>query len=606
MVLAMTAFAAMGAGAFMLGDIFINNNEVLRKDARTESYRHLVESVRKNLFAGNNCTMALGSAAGSGRVIAAAMTPGGIGAPIDIPMKLGDEQMLLGPNWKAKTGTSIKRIMVQLAKPGRKDPLTGLESNVRLTLSPGNTKILKAGYFRIIIEPDHKGINVWKKDDAGKYVNENLFIPIYAYYDATTSEIYSCFDPSSDATFCTEVMKGAYNHDPNLASDLRCQPDLQCFQAKGGVLDAGLPCDLPYKPLKIGKTSQMCTWCHEDPIPGSVLAQLKAFYSGDIEGLSCDATGIVGTQYTGVEAFKFQEEFGEDVITDAGSDASANAALAQCQATTVNCTDDPSMPPSGPMGTPTSAKEGGLDGNFCRNDCPPYNIKPGPYCSRAGNPCPGDNAATQCYDECNNEAITADPDPSTCENECTGDTSACCVDDTNTCINECSGDASSCPGGVPPGYQDPVDPNCGCFLAGTQVTMGDGTYKTIEDVLLNEKVADRSDRRAVEKVWKIPYKGKVYGINGGRHFFTPNHPFLTVDGWKSLNPEMSRLESPGLRFEKLKVGDILITKFGYEPIYSLDYTVVDDYVYNLTVSDSHEYYADDYVVHNMQMKLPCQ
>ncbi len=590
MVLAMMAFAAMGAGAFMLGDIFINNNEVLRKDARTEAYRHLVGSVKKNLFAGNNCTNALGSASGSGRTIAAALVPG-LGAPIDIPIKLGDEQMLLGPDWKAKTGTSIRRIMVQLVKPGRKDPISGLESNVRLTLSPGNTKILKAGYFRIIIEPDHKGINVWKKDAAGKYINENLFIPIFAYYDATSSEIYSCFDPASDATFCTEVQKGAYNHDSNIPSELRCQPDLQCFQAKGGVLDSGQPCEAPYLPLKIGKTAQFCTWCNENPIPGSVLAQLQAFYSGDIEGLTCDSTGVVGTQYTGVEAFKFQQEYGDAVVTDAGADTSASAGLAQCQATTVSCVDDPSMPPSGPMGTPTDSHEGGLDGNFCLNDCPPYNIKPGPYCTTAGNPCPGDDPATQCYDECNAVAITSDPDPATCVNECTGDTYACCVDDPATCTDECTGDTTAC--------GSPSSPS-GCFVAGTRVRMSDGSEKNIEDVLQGDFVlnGDEQPEKVIRRVI-YDYNGLVYNFNGGRHFFTPNHPFKTLEGWKSLDPKTSMKESK-IFVSLLREGDIVITKYGLEPIYTMEGIPYENKVYNFNISGSHEYFADDYLTHNMK------
>jgi hypothetical protein len=436
MVMVMIAFSAVGAGAFMVGDMFIKNDDVLRRDARTEAYRHLVESVRKNLHVGNNCTNVLGSATGNGRSIAAALSPG-IGAQITMSMNLTDgPARLMGDMtniFKAKTGTSVKRIFVQLVKPGRKDPVTGLESMVRLTLSPGNTKLLKAGFFRVIIEPDHRGINVWKKKkdasgkDTNEYLHEDLFIPIYAYYDATTSEIYSCFDPASDATFCTEVMKGAYNHDPAITSEKRCLPDLQCFQASGGVLDVGVDCEPPYKELKIGKDKKFCTWCHEIPIGGTVIARVQAQYAGDLEGLTCDSSGLLGSGYTGLEAFKMQEIWGERIPMETGDNPDADLAggLATCQATEVACVDDPNMPPSGPMGTPTADQEGGADGNFCRNDCPPYNNKGGPYCNSAGMPCPGDNPATACEDECNGVAITADPDPSTCENECTGETSAC-------------------------------------------------------------------------------------------------------------------------------------------------------------------------------------
>jgi intein/homing endonuclease len=127
----------------------------------------------------------------------------------------------------------------------------------------------------------------------------------------------------------------------------------------------------------------------------------------------------------------------------------------------------------------------------------------------------------------------------------------------------------------------------------------------IEDVLKGEDVKDGSYKtRNVSKLWKLPYKGNIYGINGGRHFFTPNHPFMTVDGWKSLAPAVSMKEIPGLKVTMLKVGDILVKRSGLEVIYSLDSTYVEDYVYNITVDDTHEYFADDYLVHNVAAKDP--
>jgi hypothetical protein len=175
-----------------------------------------------------------------------------------------------------------------------------------------------------------------------------------------------------------------------------------------------------------------------------------------------------------------------------------------------------------------------------------------------------------------------------------------CWDDPDTCRNECTGSRVNC-GVMPDGSRCDMT----CFLAGTQISMADGTNKTIEDVLLGEKVHDGSYKNQnVQKLWKLPYKGPVYGVNGGRHFFTPNHPFMTVDGWKSLKPDVSMREIPGIHVSMLKVGDILVTKNGYEPVYALDSIEVDDFVYNLSISESHEYFADDYLVHNIQNKSP--
>ena len=97
--------------------------------------------------------------------------------------------------------------------------------------------------------------------------------------------------------------------------------------------------------------------------------------------------------------------------------------------------------------------------------------------------------------------------------------------------------------------------------------------------------------------------GKIYSINGGPFFFTHNHPFLTATGWKSLDPQKSMAESPGLMVTKLKVGDVLLKRNGVEVLKTLDSKVINEKVFNFTVSDSHEYIADDYAVHNLNPRL---
>ena len=605
MMMAALALGALGAGAFMIGDMFLKNDEVLLKDSRVLAYRHLVDSVRKNLYAGNACTVALGSALttpGAGRSVAGALSiPAGSAGPTGEPipmmeMKLGagNDIIKLAPDMKLKTGTSIKAIYIQKWKNGRHD------DTIRLHPEVGAPADLKAGYFRIIIEPDHKGINIWKKDKQPdgtfKYVHESFFINIYAYYSDSTKQIYSCYDPASDATYCTEIQKGAFDHRATgslgvITAEMRCQPDRVCFQYKGGIQPEGSPCPLPYLSSSIGGGDtiagsgrlQMCSWCHPVPLAfansdtGLAGPNFNLVAGGDdTAGASCTASGFNGDQ---MGSFYLQND-GADGSLLAGNgsgDPNVAADAQNCASVNVNCADDTRVGPGGPLGTgPYPEYEGGLDGNRCVNDCNgSARTDYGGGCNN-GTPCNFDNPATQC------------------DNECTGGRyvvyDGC--DDICTPENECP----------PP---DP-EPQCGCFLAGTQITMSDGRVKTIEDVLKAEKIVDGAfNVQNVEKTWKIPYKGKVYGINGGRHFFTPNHPFMTVSGWKSLNPEASRKDIPGVEFGLLRLGDILVTKSGFEVIYSMDHIEVDDFVYNLSISNSHEYYADEYLVHNIQEKLPC-
>jgi type II secretory pathway pseudopilin PulG len=141
----------------------------------------------------------------------------------------------------------------------------------------------------------------------------------------------------------------------------------------------------------------------------------------------------------------------------------------------------------------------------------------------------------------------------------------------------------------------------GCFVAGTQIHMFGGEKKNIEDILVGDELSDfKGNNVKVVSLMRIPYSGKIYSINGGGFFFTPNHPFLTINGWKSLDPKTSMKDAPGLLVTQLKVGDTLLKKKGHEVIKTLEFKVVKETVYNFEVSGSHEYIADDYAVHNKQ------
>lgn len=155
----------------------------------------------------------------------------------------------------------------------------------------------------------------------------------------------------------------------------------------------------------------------------------------------------------------------------------------------------------------------------------------------------------------------------------------------DSCGTDCGQGTVNCRGG-------------GCFVAGTQIQMSSGETKNIEDILIGDKVID-GDKKTVtaEKLISYPYQGLVYSINGGGYFFTPNHPFKTLAGWKSLDPVTSIKESK-IDVSLLKIGDILVKANGLEVLYSLDSVYREELVYNFQLSGTHEYIADDYVVHN--------
>ena len=187
---------------------------------------------------------------------------------------------------------------------------------------------------------------------------------------------------------------------------------------------------------------------------------------------------------------------------------------------------------------------------------------------------------------------TPDPDPSPVSTGGDG------TDDTSPSTPDPSTPEPSTPD---LGGPDPSKPSKGsCFVAGTHVTMADGTAKNIEDIAIGEKLkGETGDNIVVE--FDRPTLGErlLFAINDGEPFVTSEHPFKTSDGWKAIDPTETAKETD-MYVEKLNVGDVLIT--------DADQIKVDkikahngnseDTVYNFILEGDRTYYADGYLVHN--------
>jgi hypothetical protein len=164
----------------------------------------------------------------------------------------------------------------------------------------------------------------------------------------------------------------------------------------------------------------------------------------------------------------------------------------------------------------------------------------------------------------------------------------------------------------PPG----IDPTC--FSAGTRITMSDYSEKFIEDVVIGDEVLGWDGNELVPaKVKKLDDAHTVssharackvlgdepslYTINETGIEFTPEHPFLTKDGWKSLVPDPNQEPYKTEQEPKvLKVGDFINRNGVWEEITEI--RVVrsnpDERVYNLVIEGVHSYVADGIIVHN--------
>ena len=160
-------------------------------------------------------------------------------------------------------------------------------------------------------------------------------------------------------------------------------------------------------------------------------------------------------------------------------------------------------------------------------------------------------------------------------------------------------------------------PPC-CFAAGTQILLSNGDTKNIEDIVEGDEVMGwngeileaslvtaTNNKHTVDSHWeackKLGNEPSLYTINDTGIEFTPEHPFLTKEGWKSLVPDLSqepyKSESPA---KELKVGDSINVNGLWEEIKEIKIvrSNPDEVVYNISVDKIHSYIANGIIVHN--------
>lgn len=143
-----------------------------------------------------------------------------------------------------------------------------------------------------------------------------------------------------------------------------------------------------------------------------------------------------------------------------------------------------------------------------------------------------------------------------------------------------------------------------CFIADTQVTMADGSKKNIQDVQIGDVLKGETTNNTVLGYHQPTLDdGKLYGFNGGEAFVTAEHPFMTTEGWKSINPEKTKREHIGLVVNKLEFGDVLVTEKGLVTVKSVESkdAPATTKLYNFILDGDHTYYADGYLVHNKEL-----
>jgi hypothetical protein len=144
-----------------------------------------------------------------------------------------------------------------------------------------------------------------------------------------------------------------------------------------------------------------------------------------------------------------------------------------------------------------------------------------------------------------------------------------------------------------------------CFIAGTKVLLENGDYKDIEHIVVGDRVLNSkgSYNTVIHLQHAIADGRKLVSINDGEFFFTEDHPIMTNNGWKVVNPEMAN-DKPWykeLNTTEFKLGDEIVTHDGNSVVVNSIQTKdvdSDTPVYNFSLDGDKTYYANGWLVHN--------
>ena len=147
---------------------------------------------------------------------------------------------------------------------------------------------------------------------------------------------------------------------------------------------------------------------------------------------------------------------------------------------------------------------------------------------------------------------------------------------------------------------------CCCFVAGTLITMADGSYKCIEDVALGDVVLGKDGTHNTVLEFLRPTLGEtgatLMAFNSGVPFMASDHPvWVRNEGWKSYDPAMT-YDKYGIVVSQYKVGDVIETQdgagFAIDSIEEYNNQDLTQIIYNIKVTGNNTYVANKLVVHN--------
>lgn len=149
-----------------------------------------------------------------------------------------------------------------------------------------------------------------------------------------------------------------------------------------------------------------------------------------------------------------------------------------------------------------------------------------------------------------------------------------------------------------------------CFVAGTEVLMGDGNVKNIEDVVVGDEVLSFNETTLTNEIKLVTELKQPIHNDMVRYYFTndttiectQDHPFY-VEGYglASYAPELTneRYTLP-TEVRKIELGDMVYLSTNNSKVAIKAYEIYDSLkqTYIITVADNHNFYANNILVHN--------
>lgn len=142
--------------------------------------------------------------------------------------------------------------------------------------------------------------------------------------------------------------------------------------------------------------------------------------------------------------------------------------------------------------------------------------------------------------------------------------------------------------------KNPYTGGGGCFLAGTRISLADGSEKNIEDIQVGDMVESFNETTGTVQADKVVHifqheKEDQYLIVNNDLKVTPIHRVLSNDQWVEIG--------------SLQVGDMLTKADGQDvPIESIEKVNELVNIYNFEVNPTHTYVANGFIVHNRKLE----